>query len=128
MSLPDFALPFIVETDASGLGIGVVLSQVGHPIAYFSKKLSPRMQRQYAYVRELYAIIEAVAKFRHYLVGHYFIIRIDHRSLKHLIGQVIQTSEQESLLPKLLVSTTPLNTKLDPLIRLLIHYLVHFTW
>jgi len=128
LSLPDFALPFIVETDASGLGIGVVLSQVGHPIAYFSKKLSPRMQRQYAYVRELYAIIEAVAKFRHYLVGHYFIIRIDHRSLKHLIGQVIQTSEQESLLPKLLVSTTPLNTKLDPLIRLLIHYLVHFTW
>ena len=40
--LLDFASPFILETDASDLGIGVVLLQNNHPIAYFSKKLGPK--------------------------------------------------------------------------------------
>lgn len=102
LALPDFTKPFILETDASGTGVGAVLSQGHHPIAFFSKKLSPRVQAQSVYARELFAITEAVAKFRHYLFGHPFIIRTDHASLKHLLNQTIQTPEQEACLPKLM--------------------------
>ncbi|MCH80322.1 hypothetical protein A2U01_0001089 [Trifolium medium] len=54
--LPDFSQPFILETDASSIGIGAMLSQQGHPIAYFSKKLGPNVQKQSAYVREFKAL------------------------------------------------------------------------
>jgi len=75
--LPNFSQSFVLETDASGIGIGAILSQKQRPIAYFSKKLSPRMQNQSAYAREMYDITETLAKFRHYLLGHHFIIRTD---------------------------------------------------
>ena len=96
LAIPNFKEIFVLETDASGSGIGVVLSQNKHPIAYFSKKLSLRMQKQSAYIREFYDITQALAKFRHYLVGHKFIIKTDQKSLKELLEQKLQTPKQQN--------------------------------
>lgn len=102
LALPDFTTPFTVETDASGLVMGAVLTQHGHPLAFFSKVFCPRLQRSSTYVQELHAITTVVRKWRQYLLGHSFIILTDHRSLKDLMSQVIQMPEQQIYLSKLL--------------------------
>ena len=102
LSLPDFQEPFTVETDASGNGMGAILSQRGHPIAYFSKPFPKKLLRASTYVRELFAITSAVKKWRQYLLGHSFTIVTDHRSLKELLTQVIQTPEQHMYLARLM--------------------------
>ncbi|WVZ07323.1 hypothetical protein V8G54_020669 [Vigna mungo] len=66
LALSNFSNPFILETDVSRIGIDVVLSQSQHPIAFFSKKLSPQMQKQSAYTREF--MQSPRLKFRHYLL------------------------------------------------------------
>jgi len=102
LRLPYFSQEFIIETDASNLGIGVVLMQEGRPIAFFSKKLGPKMCAASVYIKELHAITEAVLKWRQYLLGHYFVIRTDHKSIRELLQQVIQTPDQEVYVRKLL--------------------------
>nr|GFB99579.1 reverse transcriptase [Tanacetum cinerariifolium] len=102
LALPDFLIPFDVTTDASGSAIGAVLSPRDHPLAFFSKKLSSRMQAASTYIREMYAIIESVKRWRHYLLGKRFRIFTDQRSLKFILNQNIQTPEQQKWLSKLL--------------------------
>lgn len=102
LTLPNFEEDFVVETDASGLGMGAVLTQRGHPISYFSKKFCPKMLHASTYVRELCAITSAVKKWRTYLLGRKFTIHTDQRSLRELMTQIVQTPEQQFYLSKLL--------------------------
>nr|GEX93794.1 retrotransposon-related protein [Tanacetum cinerariifolium] len=51
LALPNFDQEFVVETDASGTGIEVVLCQNGNPIAYLSKTLATKHQSLSTYTR-----------------------------------------------------------------------------
>jgi len=67
LALVDFSKPFSVETDASGTGIGAVLMQNGHPLAYLSRALGPRSRGLSTYEKEYMAILMAVEQWRSYL-------------------------------------------------------------
>ena len=76
--------PFVVETDASDFAVG---AQNGRPIAFESKKLDSTQCNYSAYEKELYAIVHAPNKWRHYLYGAKFEIVFYHESIKWLQSQ-----------------------------------------
>ena len=100
LALPDFSKVFVIETDAAGVGLGVVLMQKGKSLAYFGHKLSPQAQAKSVYERELMAMVTVVKKWQPYLIGRKFIIRIDQRSLKYLLEQRVVEGEHHKWLLK----------------------------
>ena len=68
LAMPDFTKPFIVETDASGFGLGVVLLQGQQSVAYYSQVLGTRARLKSIYKKELMAIVFAILKWRSYLL------------------------------------------------------------
>ncbi|XP_042073272.1 uncharacterized protein LOC121813519 [Haplochromis burtoni] len=103
LAYPDARQPFIVDTDASNVGVGAVLSQQDEAgervVAYFSRALG-RAERNYCVTRrELLAVVLAVRHFQPYLHGCRFLLRTDHVSLtwllnfKHPEGQVARWLE-----------------------------------
>ncbi|XP_028223089.1 uncharacterized protein LOC114404211, partial [Glycine soja] len=87
LAMPNFAKSFEIECDASNVGIGAVLLQEGHPIAYFSEKLGAAALNYSTYDKELYALVRALQIWQHYLLPKEFVIHSDHESLKYLKGQ-----------------------------------------
>lgn len=102
LAVPDFSKTFVVETDASQMGIGAVLMQDDHPVAYISRSLGPKWQRLSVYEKELLAMIFVVQKWEQYLMSSHFIIKTDQKSLKWLLQQKISTPFQQFWLSKLM--------------------------
>lgn len=100
--MPDFNKPFTVETDASDTGIGAVLHQEGHPVAFVSKALGPRTRGLSTYEKEHLAILLAIDQWRPYLQAREFRIITDQRSLAHLNDQNLHTQWQHKALTKML--------------------------
>jgi hypothetical protein len=100
--LPNFDLPFEVECDAAGRGLGAVLMQQRQPIAFFSKALSEGNLAKSVYEKELMALVLCIQHWRHYLLGKEFVVYTDHKSLKHFLQQRISSPDQQCWLAKLL--------------------------
>ena len=87
---PDLTQDFILDTDASGFGVGGVLSQFRDGrekvVAYASFGLRPTQRNYCTTKRELLAVVSMIHHFRHYLWGRKFKLRTDHASLRWLIN------------------------------------------
>lgn len=81
----------MIETDASNKGIGAVLQQEGHPVAYVSKALGPRNQTLSTYEKECLAILLAVEHWRPYIQHGEFVLKTDQKSLAFLNEQRLTT-------------------------------------
>lgn len=95
LQFPNFSKEnnFILKTDASGYGLGAVLSNMDHrPVAYASRSLN-KAERNYCTIeKELLAIVWAVKHFRPYLFGRKFTILSDHKPLLYLFGMANPSS------------------------------------
>ena len=54
LALPNFAEPFIIEIDASNIGIGAVLMQHGQPMAYLNKALAQQYKTLSIYEKDFF--------------------------------------------------------------------------
>lgn len=102
LALPDFSKQFCIETDACKNGVGAVLLQESHPVAFISKPLGVKTQGLSTYEKEYLAILVAVDQWRHYLLHGEFIIFTDQKSLIHLNEQRLNTPWQQKVFTKLL--------------------------
>jgi hypothetical protein len=87
LAQPDSSKPFDVYCDASSTGLGCVLMQDNRVIAYASRALRPHEQNYPTHDLELAAMVHALKRWRHYLMGTHYNIFTDHKSLKYIFTQ-----------------------------------------
>ena len=83
LTYPDYDKHFDIHTDASDYQLGAVISQLGEPIAFFSRKLNSTQQNYTTTEKELLSIVECLKEFRNILFGYPIKVFADHKNLVH---------------------------------------------
>ncbi|GBN28640.1 Retrovirus-related Pol polyprotein from transposon 17.6 [Araneus ventricosus] len=83
---PDYKRQFIIQTNASDFGMGIVMSQheeknEEHPVLYLSRKFSDAQRRHSTTEKECAAIIYAIKRLKYYLDAQNFTTETDHNPL-----------------------------------------------
>ena len=85
LQFPNSELTFIIQVDASDYGIGAVVMQNcgdgDKPVAYMSQKLNHQQRNWNTTEKECFAVVSAIKKWNHYVLGRDFIVRTDHHPL-----------------------------------------------
>ena len=88
--IPNYSKPFQIESDASKVATGAVLTQTDlngdrHPVAFLSQTFTDTEQQYEIYNRELLEIIQALKEWRHYIQGsgHTMVVLSDHKNLTY---------------------------------------------
>jgi hypothetical protein len=85
--MPDMEKQFLIYCDASGKGLGCILMQDGHVVAYASQQLRKHEEHYPTDDLELVAVVHALELWRYYLIGKRCEIYSDHKSLKYIFTQ-----------------------------------------
>jgi len=91
---PNWKKEFYVHVDTSCITLGAMLTQAGegeldHPIAFASRKLSKAEKNYSTIEHEGLAMVYALQKFRHYLLGGHFKMYTDQSALKYLVNKAM---------------------------------------
>ena len=81
--------PIVIECDASGVGVGGVLLQNGHPVTFISQALTDTQKRYSNIEHELLALVIVVEHLHHYVFGRQFTIDMDHAPLVNLFNKCL---------------------------------------
>jgi len=87
LAQPDLQRPFEIETDASNYAMGAVLMPHGKPICYHAETFNFVVVNYPTYDKELYALVQSVKKWKHYLMAKETVIHMDHQPLQYLHSQ-----------------------------------------
>lgn len=87
-------IEFHVHVDMLCIASGTVLTQEGakgidHPIAFASRRLSKAEKNYSTTEREGLAMVYALQRYWHYLLGGHFKMYIDHCALKYLVNKPV---------------------------------------
>jgi hypothetical protein len=86
--MSDMEKPFAIYCDTSGQGLGCVLMQDGHVVAYASQKPRKHEAHYPTHDLELPVVVDALKIWRHYLMGKRCELYTDHKSLKYIFTQL----------------------------------------
>jgi hypothetical protein len=87
LTMPDMERPFSIYCDASGQGLGCVLMQDCHILAYASRQLRKHEEKYLTHDLKLAAIVNTLKIWRHYIIGMRCEVYSDQKSLKYIFTQ-----------------------------------------